>query len=120
MARRMQSAECIPSPSFLEKILAADLDANRIRYVREYRFHPVRRWRADFMLPDLGVLIEVDGGTRNGGRHVRGSGFEKDCEKTNAAILCGWRVLRYTGRMVRNGAAIKDILELKAAQEADS
>lgn len=30
--------------------------------VKEYRFHPHRRWRADYALPDAKVLIELEGG----------------------------------------------------------
>lgn len=36
--------------------------AARIAYDREYRFDPTRKWRADFALPELGILIEVEGG----------------------------------------------------------
>jgi hypothetical protein len=38
---------------------------------------------------------------------VRGSGSEGDCEKINAATLMGWRVLRVTGAMVRDGRALE-------------
>ena len=30
--------------------------------VTEYRFHPERRWRADFAWPEKKLLVEVDGG----------------------------------------------------------
>ena len=76
---------------------------------REYRFHPTRRWRFDFAAVDLQIGIEVEGGTWTGGRHVRGSGFEADCEKYNAAALLGWRVLRFTGAMVNDGRAVATI-----------
>jgi hypothetical protein len=42
----------------------------------------------------------------------RGSGFEKDCEKYNAAAILGWCVLRYTKRMLDEGVAMQDILSL--------
>lgn len=61
----------------------------------EYRFHPVRRFRADFAWPELRLLVECEGGTWNGGRHVSGSGFADDCEKYNAAVELGYFVLRY-------------------------
>jgi very-short-patch-repair endonuclease len=68
---------------------------------REYRFHPRRRWRFDFAWPRHKIAVEVDGGIYNRGRHVRGSGFERDAEKRNAAVMAGWRVLHFTPRHVR-------------------
>ncbi len=62
----------------------------------EFKFHPTRKWRADFAIPSAKLLIEVDGGAWSGGRHTRGSGFIADQEKTNAAACLGYRVLRYT------------------------
>jgi len=76
---------------------------------REYRFHPRRRWRFDFAWPDYRVAAEVDGGIYSRGRHVRGRGFEGDAEKRNAAVMAGWRVLHFTPRQVRSGAAVREI-----------
>jgi very-short-patch-repair endonuclease len=77
--------------------------------VREYRFHPSRRWRFDFVWPAAMLAVEVEGGSWIHGRHVRGRGFEADCAKYNAAVLLGWRVLRFTTAMVESGAAISAI-----------
>jgi hypothetical protein len=74
---------------------------------REYRFHPERRWRFDFAWPDLKLAAEVEGGAWVQGRHTRGAGFERDCEKYNAAALLGWRVLRFTAGMVEDGRAVE-------------
>lgn len=65
-----------------------------------YRFHPVRRWMADFAWPDSRVLVEMEGGTFARGRHVRPMGFRRDAEKYNAATLMGFKVLRYTSDML--------------------
>lgn len=46
--------------------------------------------------PDKKVALECEGGIWIQGRHNRGMGFLKDCEKYNTAVLMGWRVLRYT------------------------
>lgn len=73
--------------------------------LRQYRFHPKRKWRLDFAWPDRKVAMEVDGGTWSGGRHTRGAGYEKDCEKLNEAALMGWTVLRVTADMVHDGRA---------------
>lgn len=63
---------------------------------REFRFHPVRKWRFDFAWPEKKVAIEIEGAVWTGGRHTRGAGYVKDCEKYNAAAELGWVVLRYT------------------------
>jgi hypothetical protein len=55
-----------------------------------------RRWRFDFCWPSVMVAVEIEGGGWNGGRHTRGSGFVKDCEKYNAAAFLGWTVFRAT------------------------
>ena len=60
----------------------------------EFRFHPVRKWRADFAHVDSRTLIEVEGGVWNKGRHVRPEGFMKDAEKYLEAGLLGWTVFR--------------------------
>ncbi|MEP6673002.1 MAG: hypothetical protein ABJF10_27830 [Chthoniobacter sp.] len=63
---------------------------------REYRFHPERRWRADFAHIESRTLIEVEGGIYIQGRHNRPQGFAADAEKYLEAALEGWRVLRLT------------------------
>ena len=63
---------------------------------REYVFAPPRRWRFDFAWPDRLVAVELDGGLFVGGGHQRGRRFAGDAAKQNAAVLAGWRVLRYT------------------------
>lgn len=78
---------------------------------REHRFHPTRLWRFDFAYPEKKIGIEVEGGIWNGGRHTRGSGFEDDCEKYNEAVMAGWKVLRFTPKMVTSGAAVNMIAD---------
>ena len=74
--------------------------------LREFRFHPTRRWRSDFAWPERKILVEIEGGTWTNGRHTTGAGFAKDCEKYNTATEYGWRVFRYTGDDVKTGAAV--------------
>ncbi len=73
----------------------------------EFRFHPTRKWAADFAWPDHKLLVEYEGGVFTGGRHTRGEGYENDCEKYNEAVLHGWRLLRFTHNMVRSGLALQ-------------
>lgn len=77
----------------------------------EYRFHPTRKWRADFCWPERRVMVEVDGGAFVGGRHTSGSGFVKDMEKQNAAALLGYRLFRFTPRQVQSGEALNVLTE---------
>lgn len=92
---RLVAAECkqegLPTPIF------------------EHRFHSIRKWRFDLAWPDRKVAMEIDGAVYANGRHTRGSGYEKDCEKLNEALLAGWRVLRYSTGQVRNGHPIVDL-----------
>ncbi len=81
------------------------------RPVMEYRFHPKRRWRIDFAIPELLIAIEVEGGrfkkttfvdrngkihTHTGGRHNTAQGFKNDMEKYNELAAMGWLLVRTT------------------------
>lgn len=67
-----------------------------VRCVKEYRFHPVRKWRFDYAIPKYKIAIEIDGGVWTYGRHNRASGYIKDMEKMNTAASSGWLVLHFT------------------------
>lgn len=96
--------------SALEELLSMHIRAAKLPApVREFRFDPVRKWRFDFAWPDALVAAEVEGGIWNGGRHTRGAGFEADTEKYNAAVLAGWRVLRFTDHAIKAGTALAAI-----------
>lgn len=60
----------------------------------ELRFASPRRWRFDYAWLAEKVALEVEGGAFSGGRHVRGVGFLKDCEKYSEAAALGWRIVR--------------------------
>jgi very-short-patch-repair endonuclease len=99
-----------PAQSRLEATLALHMKAAGIPAPeREFRFHPPRRWRLDFAWPNLMLAVEVEGGTFSGGRHIRGKGFAQDFEKYNQAALDGWKVLRFTGDMIKSGEALQTI-----------
>jgi very-short-patch-repair endonuclease len=67
--------------------------------VREHVFHPVRKWRFDFCWPARRLAVEIDGRAKGKpdavGRHQTVDGVRKDCEKNNAAIMLGWRIMRF-------------------------
>lgn len=77
--------------------------------VREYRFHPVRKFRFDFCWPNRMLAVEIDGATYSYGRHNRGKGYENDCFKMALALSMGWSVYRFTTGMVADGTAISFI-----------
>jgi very-short-patch-repair endonuclease len=115
------------SQSQAELLLSVQLEQAGIPFEREYRFAPPRRWRADFRLAELNyfspsdeLLIEIDGGSWVAGRHTRGSGFEKDAEKLNAAAELGYRVLRYTPKMIESGEALEQIRRILSMKEEEA
>jgi very-short-patch-repair endonuclease len=98
--------------SALEDLLLLQLRQQRLPLPeREYRFHETRKWRFDFAWPDRMLAVEVEGGTWVKGAHSRGKHYESDCIKYNTAALLGWRVLRFTTDMVRDGRAHATVRE---------
>lgn len=105
--------------SDLEDELVARIRAAGLpRPEREVRFDPVRRWRFDLAWPEIRLAAEVDGGIWARGYHVRGRGYEADCEKQNAAGIAGWTVLRFTADMVRDGQAVETLRLALAGADA--
>ncbi len=84
--------------SQLEDLFAAVARGAGIDLVREYRFHPPRRWRFDFADPKHKIAVEIEGGTWIQGAHVRGARYRKDTEKENQALLDGWQTLRFSDK----------------------
>lgn len=95
--------------STAETLLAVQLEQAGIPFLREFRFHDERRWRADFFIVGERMrdsfLVEVEGGSFTGG-HRRGRAYELDCEKASAAAILGYRVIRATPLQVENGSAL--------------
>jgi very-short-patch-repair endonuclease len=103
-----------------EDLLAWQLKAVGIPFVREFRFWPERRFRADFAVTNckhathvgtacMPILVEVDGGAFSGGRHTSGPGFRRDLEKHNAMTMLGYKCLRFLPEQVTSGAALQVI-----------
>lgn len=83
--------------AYLE-MLAPDLPTPE----REAKLIPGRKWRCDFVWrPD--VVVEIDGGQFqwHGGRH----NADADREKMNALAIAGFRVLHFSGSMLKNDPA---------------
>ncbi|SSO21328.1 Protein of uncharacterised function (DUF559) [Acinetobacter nosocomialis] len=99
-------------PSEGETVLATHLKACKISFEKEYKFHPTRKWRADFFITGTKILVEVEGGIWSGGRHTRGKGYLGDMEKYNEASAMGFTVLRFSTEQVKSGLALKKIEQL--------
>lgn len=105
--------------SYLEKQFMRLVSRHQLpQPVREYRFHPVRKWRLDFAWPLLKVAVEVDGNTfadrSTPGNHAVGKAYQRDCIKNNAAQLEGWAILRADREMVGTdefGVLVRQMLE---------
>jgi len=84
----------------------------------EFRFHPTRKWRYDLALVEARLLVEVDGGAwlhrqgKTAHSHGQGRGFERDRVKDAEALLLGYRVLRLTPRMVKDGRGVAYLAHL--------
>lgn len=106
--------------SVLEKLLWQHLKWAKLPLpIVEYKFHPTRQWRADFCWLEEKLIVEVEGGIYTQGRHVRGKGYEADCEKYNHAVILGFKLLRVTSKHIQSGEAlnwIENIL-LKSKEE---
>lgn len=70
--------------------------------LEEYKFHPTRRWRADWTIPDLNILLEYEGIFSERSRHTNKMGFVGDALKYREAAKLGWTVLRYTAIDYKN------------------
>ncbi len=78
-----------------------------VECLKEFKFHPRRRWRFDYAIPEHKIAVEVEGGVWTGGRHTRPQGFLGDIEKYNTATLMGWRVFRTTPTELVRTATLK-------------
>ncbi len=90
-----------------EELFAVHVRANGLPVPeREARLHPTRKWRVDYAWRDALLVVEIEGGVYVRGRHTQGAGYESDCEKYDELTLLGYRILRFTPRMVKSGYAI--------------
>ena len=104
-----------------EIIIETILNGLDLKFVKEYRFHEQRKWRFDYCIPDYKIAIEIEGAVFQNGRHTRGKGYTADCEKYNAAVLLGYKILRYTTGMVKDegGQIYEDLLLLKQKKDCN-
>jgi very-short-patch-repair endonuclease len=110
-----------------EDELALQLTAAKIVFVRQYKFLPTRNFKADFLLPEIKVLLEIDGGLfskpklklSKAGRpyltksaHSSGVGIRTGMLRSNEAAILGFRMLRFIPEQVINGEALQTIFRI--------
>ena len=99
--------------SNLEDKLAFHIRAIKLpKPVQQYKFHPTRRWKADFCWVEEKLIVEVQGGiwaSHNGTKsgHTTGQGILRDCEKMNEAVLLGYKYLKVCKENIDSGQAIE-------------
>ena len=75
--------------------------------LEQYKFHPDRKYEADFFYKDKGLIVECDGGNwMDKSGHTSGAGYEKDRIRDAEALLLGFITLRLTGNMIKSGVGI--------------
>lgn len=70
-----------------------------VRYSRSKRSKP---YRLDFAHPLSCTGIEIQGAVYTRGRHVTGSGYERDCRKYNLAFAAHWTIFLLSASMAKD------------------
>jgi hypothetical protein len=107
--RRRREAKALP---LLLQMKAAGIPTPE----QEVKFERTREWCFDYAWKGWKIALEVEGGIWTHGRHVRGTGFTRDCEKYNRAAILKWMLLRVTTDMVKDGRAIDTLREAFSAR----
>jgi len=81
--------------------------------ITEFKFCETRKFRSDYCIPELRLLIEKEGGIFTGKAHGSITGILRDIEKYNLATILGYRILRYQPKDLISYKTIKDIKELQ-------
>lgn len=71
----------------------------KVQCIPEYKFCPERKWRADYFIPEINCIVEVEGGiwaSAKGekSRHFTGTGATADMEKYNKMTELGFKLIR--------------------------
>jgi very-short-patch-repair endonuclease len=96
----------VPRPILtLEGRLADQMTEAGLKFERQYKWHPKRKFRADYAFPDKRILVELDGAVHR----IKGR-FKSDIRKRQEAILEGWTMLPIGTDQVRDGTAVDVIV----------
>ena len=80
----------------LEACLAKLCKRYNVDLIKEYKFLKDRKFRADFAVPALKILVEYEGVVSAKSRHTTITGYSTDCDKYNLAQVMGFVVVRFT------------------------
>ena len=110
----------ITAKMMLEIQIRAACEKNGCFMLTEFCFaKPARRWRFDYVPSPLKIGIEFEGGVFGNGAHTRGKHYSEDCDKYNYAARLGWKVYRFTAKMMDDAAATMDFLEAAIREEME-
>lgn len=73
---------------------------------RKYPTNKRRQWRVDWAWPDIGLMVEIQGGVWIRGAHGHPLDILRNFEKQNDGALLGYRFLQVTPEQVRSGEAV--------------
>ncbi len=94
------------SPSVQKEYITLNLqywcNERGLELVLEHKFHPTRKYRADWAIPALKLLLEYEGLFSEKSRHTTKAGYSADTEKYTEAAKLGWTVFRYTAMNYKN------------------
>ena len=83
-----------------------------LKVIKEFQFNPNRKWKADYYIPELNLLIEQEGGVYTRQAHGSISGILRDIEKYNSATQLGYKILRFTPKQLYTMEALDAIREI--------
>ena len=89
-AQKAIAEACHPVTLLAGRLTALGLPAP----VREYRFHPSRRWAFDLAWPDHLLAVEYDGDQHRTDTHQ----YEKDITRFDRATAATWNLVRVRSR----------------------
>ncbi len=116
------------SESYLERIASALIkDAGIKPPIKEFRFCPDRRWRADFVWvfdpaenkKHKGVILEINGAVWTKGKHTYGKQLLDEYEKLNTASMDGWIVIQVGNYHLKNGQMLEWVKRALGIENAD-
>lgn len=91
-----------------EKHLVSEYGGFREEVLFSSIMNTKRRYRADYFLPEYNIIVEINGGQWNGGRHTRAgkikgkqyTQYENDLNKLNIAQKHGYAIYQFTYEML--------------------
>lgn len=96
-------AKIAPVDQFVAQLQAVGIQG----FTRELLAIPGRKFRIDVAFPQDMLAVECMGGVFQMGRHTRGTGYTKDCEKACLLAIEGWHLMPVTSDQIKAGLALK-------------